>query len=408
VEELASVKTLKESKLLVFTESKETADYLEKSLQEEYGDAVMAFSSHSHDSARTQIIENFDANLRQDKQKDDLRILITTDVLSEGVNLHRSNVVINYDIPWNPVRMMQRVGRVNRVSRNPPFDTIYTYNFFPAGPINENIGLKEAAESKIHAFIEMLGNDARLLTDEEIKSHDLFTKLTSKKMLTGEGEEDDPELEYLLMLRDIRDNRTELYERVKRLPKKARTARKVEEEGTSVITFFRRGKLRKTYQNTGTKIREVDFIEAARILEAEEDEKRKPLGKDFYKFLDENKQEFNKVFDEEDMPSSAGSRSAETKLRKIVKAIIKAPEMTDEDEDYLHEVLEVLQKGGVAKKTMTRVLKEVKDEIDPLKILARIRTGISSNVFQGTFAKSAADSSGPKEVILSEYLVGGN
>jgi len=408
MEELASDKTLKESKLLVFTESKETAEYLENSLKVKYGDDVMSFSSHSHDSARTQIIENFDANLRQEKQQDNLRILITTDVLSEGVSLHRSNVVINYDIPWNPVRMMQRVGRVNRVSRNPPFDTIYTYNFFPAGPINENIGLKEAAESKIHAFIEMLGNDARLLTDEEIKSHDLFTKLTSKKMLTGEGEEDDPELEYLLMLRDIRDNKTELYERVKRLPKKARTARTVEEEGTSVITFFRRGKLRKTYQNTGTKIKEVDFIEAARILKAEEDEKREPIAKDFYKYLDENKQEFSKVFDEEDMPSSAGSRSAEAKLRKIVKAIIKAPEMTDEDEDYLHEVLEVLQAGGVAKKTMTRVLKEVKDEIDPLKILARMRTGISSNVFQGTFAKSAADSSGPKEVILSEYLVGGN
>ena len=102
------------------------------------------------------IVENFDANLQHHKQKDDLRILITTDILSEGVSLHRSNVVINYDLPWNPVRLMQRVGRVNRVSRNPPFENIYTYNFFPAGPINENIGLKEASESKIQAFIEML------------------------------------------------------------------------------------------------------------------------------------------------------------------------------------------------------------------------------------------------------------
>jgi superfamily II DNA/RNA helicase len=84
-------------------------------------------------------------------------------------------VVINYDIPWNPTRMMQRVGRINRVDSK--FDTIYTYNFFPAGPINENISLQEAAEAKIEAFIEMLGNDARLLTDEEIKSHDLYKRL---------------------------------------------------------------------------------------------------------------------------------------------------------------------------------------------------------------------------------------
>jgi len=408
LKKLLSDKTLKKSKLLVFTESKETAEYLERGLKSKYGDGVIAFSSHSPENDRTRITNNFDANLHQDKQKNDLRILITTDVLSEGVNLHRSNAVINYDIPWNPVRMMQRVGRVNRVSRDPPFDTIYTYNFFPAGPINKNIGLKEAAESKIQAFIEMLGNDARLLTDEEIKSHDLFTKLTSKKLITGEDEEDDTELGYLLLLRDIRDNNIELYERVKRLPKKARTARTVEDENTSVVSFFRKGKLRKTYQNTGTEIREVDFLEAAVILEAEEDERRLSVAKEFYKYLDENKKEFNKVFDEEVLPSSAGSRSAESKLKMIIKAILKAPEITDDDENYLHEVLQVLQMGGVAKKTMTRVLKQVKDEIDPLKILARMRTGISPNVFRGTFAKGAANISGPKEVILSEYLVGGN
>jgi superfamily II DNA or RNA helicase len=408
MEELSKNKKLNESKLLVFTESKETAEYLEKVLKTKYHDEVMAFSSNSSEYARTRIIENFDANLRKDKQKDDLRILITTDVLSEGVNLHRSNVVINYDIPWNPVRMMQRVGRVNRVSRNPPFDTIYTYNFFPAGPINENIGLKEAAESKIRAFIEMLGNDARLLTEEEIKSHDLFTKLTSKKLITGEDEEDDPELGYLKLLRDIRDNQTDLYERVKRLPKKARTARRYEADTNSLITFFRKGKLRKIYKNNGTEINEIDFIEVAEILKAKENEKREKLNSDFYSYLEQNKKEFNSVFmADEAPPSSAGSRSAESKLKKIIKAIHKAPEITDEDEDYLYEVLRLLNEGGIAKVTMKRVLKEVKDEIDPLRILARIRTCISSNVFEGTFAKSPANISGPKEIILSEYLIGG-
>jgi len=66
----------------------------------------------------------------------------------------------------------------------------------------------------------MLGNDAVLLTDEEIKSHDLFKKLTSKEQITGENEEGDPELGYLTFLRDLRDNNKELYERIKRLPKR--------------------------------------------------------------------------------------------------------------------------------------------------------------------------------------------
>ena len=149
---------------------------------------------------------------------------MSTEVLSEGVNLHRSNIVINYDIPWNPTRLIQRVGRVNRVDTK--FDTIHTYNFFPTEEGNDLIKLKEAAEAKIHAFIEMLGADARLLTEgEEIKSHDLFAKLTSKKTITGEDEEEESELEYLTEIREVRDKQPDLFARIKRLPKKARSTR---------------------------------------------------------------------------------------------------------------------------------------------------------------------------------------
>ena len=140
------------------------------------------------------------------------------------MNLHRSNIVINYDIPWNPTRLIQRVGRINRVDTT--FDTIHTYNFFPTEEGNDLIKLREAAEAKIHAFIEMLGADARLLTEgEEIKSHDLFAKLTSKKTITGEDDEEESELEYLTEIREVRDKQPELFARIKRLPKKARSTR---------------------------------------------------------------------------------------------------------------------------------------------------------------------------------------
>src|SRR6202453_302374 len=81
--------------------------------------------------------------------KDDYRILVATEVLAEGVNLHRSHVVINYDIPWNPTRLIQRVGRVDRVDTK--FEKIYTFNFFPTKKSNDLIKLREAAEAKIHA-----------------------------------------------------------------------------------------------------------------------------------------------------------------------------------------------------------------------------------------------------------------
>ena len=186
---------------------------------------VLLFTGSSDEAVRKEVIANFDA--RAFHPKDQYRILVATEVLSEGVNLHRSNIVINYDIPWNPTRLIQRVGRVNRVDTT--FDTIHTYNFFPTEESNDLIKLKEAAEAKIRAFIEMLGADARLLTEgEEIKSHDLFAKLTSKKTITGEDEEEQSELEYLTEIRDVRDKHPELFARIKRLPKKARSTRQVD------------------------------------------------------------------------------------------------------------------------------------------------------------------------------------
>ena len=185
---------------------------------------MLLFTGDSDESVRKEVIANFDAKAFQ--PKDQYRILVATEVLSEGVNLHRSNIVINYDIPWNPTRLIQRVGRVNRVDTK--FDTIHTYNFFPTEESNDLIKLREAAEAKIHAFIEMLGADARLLTEgEEIKSHDLFAKLNSKKTITGEDEEEESELEYLTEIREVRDKQPELFARIKRLPKKARSTKLV-------------------------------------------------------------------------------------------------------------------------------------------------------------------------------------
>ncbi len=397
---------LKKNKLLIFTESKETAKYLKNKLSPKC-EKVMTYSSHASEHTKIRIIENYDANFPKKKQKDDIRILISTDILSEGVSLHRSNVVINYDIPWNPVRMMQRVGRVNRVSKNPPFSNIYTYNFFPAGPIEKNISLEAAAESKIKTFIEMLGNDAKLLTDEDIVSHDLFMKLTSKKLIIGEDEEEDSEIKYLKFLRNIRDNDKKLFERIKRLPKKARTARKYEDSYDSVLTFFRKGKLRKIFQTKKNSVEELDFFKAAKILEAKKNTKKEKLQNDFYKHLQKNKKEFNNVFvDKGDELKISRGKSHESNLIKIIKAINKTPEFTDDDEDYLGEVLRLLKEGGIAKSTIKKISNKIENEDNPLRILATIRANISSALFLETFTKSAADISGPKEVILSEYLVG--
>src|SRR5258705_70912 len=224
---------LKTGKLIVFTESKETAEYLAGKIRDEGEAKTLLFTGEPFNRVREEVITNFDA--KAFRPKGDYRILVATEVLSEGVNLHRSNVVINYDIPWNPTRLIQRVWRVNRVDTK--FDRIHTYNFFPTDEGNDLIKLREAAEAKIHAFIQMLGADARLLTEgEEIVSHDLFARWNSKKTITGEDEDEETELRFLTEIRTVRDKQSDLFERIKRLPKKARSTRLLSAEA-SVQTF---------------------------------------------------------------------------------------------------------------------------------------------------------------------------
>ncbi|MBL8029003.1 MAG: helicase, partial [Fibrobacteres bacterium] len=182
IDKLKTNPILKTSKLIIFTESKETAEYLYSNINKTLDNAALIYTGDSGESTRDKVIDNFDAKARH--PKNDYRILISTEVLSEGVNLHRSNVVVNYDIPWNPTRMMQRVGRINRVDTK--FDNIYTFNFFPTRQANEQIKLQEAAQAKINAFLTLLGGDAALLTEgEPVGSHELFDRLVSKQTITG-------------------------------------------------------------------------------------------------------------------------------------------------------------------------------------------------------------------------------
>ena len=219
----------------MFTESKETAEYLAGNVNKAFKNQAICFTGGSGEATRDTVTRNFDAKAKHPENK--YRILISTEVLSEGVNLHRSNVVINYDIPWNPTRMMQRVGRINRVDTK--FDTIYTFNFFPTRQSNDELKLREAAEAKINAFLTLLGGDAALLTEgEPIGSHELFDRLVSKKTITGEDEGETSELKYLTLIKDIRDNDPDLFEKIKRLPKKARSGKAKLAHGRFVGNLF--------------------------------------------------------------------------------------------------------------------------------------------------------------------------
>ncbi|MCK4653643.1 MAG: helicase, partial [Candidatus Cloacimonetes bacterium] len=401
---------LKNKKIIIFTESKETAEYLESKIQVHFPNQVLLYTGQSSSKVREKVTDNFDAKARL--PKDDFLILVSTEVLSEGVNLHRSNIVINYDIPWNPTRLMQRVGRINRVDTK--FDIIYSYNFFPTIQSNDQIKLTEAAVAKIAAFISLLGNDARLLTDGEvIESHELFNRLTSKKTITGEDEDETSILEYISEIKNIRDKNPDLFAKVKRLPKKARSSRCNSKLSGSLLTYFRKGKLQKFFLANTKESIELDFFTAAELLRAEIETKLTKLSKGYYSLLDMNKKSFEFSTIEEPINENKkgkGGRDSTTQFLKNLRAMNDYRQYTEDQELYLRKVIKQTEEGGLPKQTIKIALKELKSEINngikPLKFLAVLQKNIPDELLKEHIAESSASTSGPREVILSEFFTG--
>ncbi len=255
----------REQKLVVFSESKETTNYLKRRLHEKGLDRVLAIeSSNVTDYTRT-IAQNFDANYPLAHQLDDIDIIITTEVLAEGVNLHRSNMIVNYDIPWNATRLMQRIGRVNRIGSKS--GKIYIYNFFPTSKADTEIELNKKAYMKLQGFHSALGEDSQIYSqEEEFESFGLFEKLPE--------EDRDERLVYLMELRKFREQEPEFFKKIKNMPLRSRTGRKEKTRKNTTLVFLKE-KSRDCfyYVNSENLIEPLTFIEAAKIFEAKAVEK---------------------------------------------------------------------------------------------------------------------------------------
>ncbi len=411
IDALKTDKVLSKSKIILFTESKETAEYLTEKIESRLKEKPLLYHGSSGAAELKIVISNFDNKAKH--RANDFRILLATEVLSEGVNLHQSNVVINYDIPWNPTRMIQRVGRINRVDT--PHKKIFTYNFFPTQQSNDLIKLQEAAIAKIEYFINMLGNDAPLLTDgEEIKSFELFNKLTSKEFITGEEEEQDSELKFLKVITDIRDKDENLFETIKLLPKKSRTSKKMQPEmkmaESSLVTYFRKGKLEKFYIANPDAAQEIDFITTAKLFESLPDTRKENLLSNFYELLEKNKIELEhnlQEAEEQQVETKVGSRDNAHRILKILRAkeIRLYKGFTEEADQYIKQVIKILDEGSLSKNLTKRVYNELKDQTQPLKILGVLKKNISDDYFKGTATVKDEAKKSPKEVILSECFL---
>ena len=388
---------LKNKKVIIFTEFIDTAVDIKNIIEEKCTDKVKIYTGKSSKEDMDEVLFNFDANVKKESQRDDYRILVATDTLSHGVNLHRSNVIINFDIPWNPTKIMQRVGRVQRLGTK--FDEVYTYNFFPTAPIEENIQIESLAKNKIAMFIELLGNDSQLLTDEPIQSFDLFNKLNSDIL----DEEDfvDDELYYLHLLRDIRDNDKELFKKIEEIPKKARVARKSNEN--YLITLLRTGKFKKVFKTSPDKTEEIDFFDAIKELKATPDEKGISIDNNYYDYLNKNINEFKSILSHPDTERKL-SRNENSIITYINAALSQRKELPSYDIKFLTKVRELINEGHLTKNNVKVINKLLKENAhDAESTITILRKNIRDDDLKTSTNHDSNDDE-IKEIVLSEYF----
>jgi superfamily II DNA or RNA helicase len=220
------------AKILIFSEAAATIDYLYENLNPGGVDHAIAKISGSNRESMASIIRRFAprANLgaREKLHEPEVRILLATDVVSEGQNLQDCNRVLNYDLHWNPVRLIQRFGRVDRIGTE--HDTIFLHNMWPDSEVDKGLSLTERLHKRVQAFHDFIGLDAVLLSaSERLNPGTVYAIYDEDHSLPlDEGGHLDEVSAYqrgVGVLQQIQDKQPEVFDRVRRLPDGIRSAR---------------------------------------------------------------------------------------------------------------------------------------------------------------------------------------
>lgn len=283
-----------EKKLVVFSESVDTVDYLKRRINRK---DVLVISAQNRNKQFKTIRENFDANYKQ--KFNEYNIILTTDVLAEGVNLHRSNVIVNYDTPWNSTRLMQRIGRVNRIGSASKH--IYNYVFYPSREGNKQINLNQIALSKIQSFHSTFGEDNQIYSQEEIIDRNL-----SKLFEEGVNEQKkdiNKELPFYEELRTLFKTNRQEYNCIAKISLRSRTGR--ESKTINGVTLsedtlvFLKTNFRKVFFLVSENAQEISVLDALNYFKATKDEKPVTRISNHHKHVEKALTKFRTIQDEE-------------------------------------------------------------------------------------------------------------
>ncbi len=352
-------------KVVIFSEYIDTVKYLEPILQEHFKNRVLVVAGDLSTGKVRAIYENFDASYPE--QKDEYDILLTTDRISEGFNLNRAGMVINYDIPWNPVRVIQRVGRINRISRK-VFDELYIVNFFPTEMGADLVRSREIASNKMFLIHNTLGEDAKIFDiDEEPSPSGLYMRIQQNPDYL------ESESFYTKILKEferVKSESPELIKSLKEYPPRIKVAKRAAED--ELIVVVKKGRLfvhHKRYSDNIPPI--ITNIESIyEKIKADKNDHAVPLSDRFW-------DEYERLKDFTDTTRTRlTEQSLQQKAINSLKSLLNSdiPELIPQ-KDFLRLLLEdILDYGTLSDYTLRRIVNlDMRNLSSALKEIERLR-----------------------------------
>jgi superfamily II DNA/RNA helicase len=351
-----------EQKLVVFSESVDTVEYLQRRINRR---DVLVISAKNRSQQFKIIRENFDANYKN--KLNEYNIILTTDVLAEGVNLHRSNVIVNYDTPWNSTRLMQRIGRVNRIGSSSKH--IYNYVFYPSREGNREINLNQIAVSKIQTFHSTFGEDNQIYSQEEILDRNL-SKLFDEGM-KEQKKDFNKEIPFYEELRTLYQTNRREYNRIAKLSLRSRTGREARTvEGVTLsgdTLVFLKTNFRKVFFLVSENAEEISVLDALNYFKAAKEELPVLRIDEHHKHVEKALKKFRTIQDEEIQAQEAkgdDSSNMGAQVSTAINLLSNFMREIDDNDLYLKVAqLKTLAERGVITyiaKRLQRIQKDLK------------------------------------------------
>ena len=264
-------------KVLIFSEFSTTAQYLKKQLKwKGIMEQTDSTTRNSIECARRFDPYNNPSNESKYAKSEEISLLIATDVLSEGVNLQAGQIIINYDFHWNPTRLIQRAGRVDRIGSRNEFVTVH--NFLLAEEMKQDFKLESYVDAKIDNIQKIIGEDYKILKeDEQINTKDIYAIYRGDENILDREEANPLEpSKFEKILQDLKVNKPEFWEEIKSIPDGIRSSDEIQSGGTLLLACesgtVTSGKVKKYYLiNPNEEIKEISIQHVLESLESDDE-----------------------------------------------------------------------------------------------------------------------------------------